>query len=56
MDLISIFESIRDIHYKIPLKWGEKDNCCSGKHEKLFNLLKKKKLRSKISCLCFLVE
>ena len=41
MDLISTFESIRDIPYRIPLKWGEEDNCCSGKHEKLFNLLKK---------------
>jgi len=41
MDLISTFKSIRDIPYKIPLKWGEEDNCCSGKHEKLLNLLKK---------------
>ncbi|MBN2421900.1 hypothetical protein JXB41_01620 [Candidatus Woesearchaeota archaeon] len=41
MNLISIFESIRDIPYRIPLKLGEEDNCCSGKHEKLFNLLKK---------------
>ena len=41
MDLISTFESIRDIPYRIPLKWGEEDNCCSGKHEKLFNLLTK---------------
>jgi hypothetical protein len=42
MNLISIFESIRDIPYKIPLNWGEEDNCCSGKHEKLLNILKKK--------------
>lgn len=41
MDLVSSFNSIRDIAYKIPLKWGEEDNCCSGKHEKLFNLLTK---------------
>ncbi|RJQ17603.1 hypothetical protein C4573_01335 [Candidatus Woesearchaeota archaeon] len=41
MSLISTFESIRDIPYRIPLKWGEEDDCCSGKHEKLFNLLKK---------------
>ena len=41
MDIISTFESIRDIPYRIPLKWGEEDNCCSGKHEKLFNLLTK---------------
>ena len=41
MELISLFNSIRDIPYKIPLQWGDEDNCCSGKHEKLFNLLKK---------------
>ena len=41
MNLVSLFNSIRDTPYKIPLKWGEEDNCCSGKHEKLFKLLKK---------------
>ena len=41
MSLISSFDSIRDIPYRIALKWGEEDNCCSGKHEKLFNLLTK---------------
>ena len=37
--LVSIFESIRDIPYRIPLKWDEEDNCCSGKHERLLKLL-----------------
>jgi len=41
MDLISTFESIRDIPYRIPLKRGEEDDCCMGKHERLLNLLKK---------------
>ena len=41
MDLISLFNSIRDIPYRIPLKLDEEDNCCSGKHEKLFKLLTK---------------
>jgi len=41
MNLILAFESIRDIPYKIPLKWGEEDNCCSGKHKQLFDLLRK---------------
>jgi len=41
MDLVSLFNSVRDIPYRIPLKYGEEDNCCSGKHEKLFNLLTK---------------
>ncbi len=36
---IIIFNSIRDIPYRIPLKWKEEDNCCSGKHERLFKLL-----------------
>lgn len=40
MDLIFTFNSIRDIPYKILLKGGDEDNCCSGKHQKLFNLLK----------------
>ncbi|MGV8161836.1 MAG: hypothetical protein ACP5N2_00710 [Candidatus Nanoarchaeia archaeon] len=40
MNLISTFESIRDIPYRIPLSWEEEDFCCSGKHEKLFKLLK----------------
>ncbi|MFC2143831.1 hypothetical protein ACFLQO_00495 [Candidatus Aenigmatarchaeota archaeon] len=39
MDLVSLFNSVRDIPYRIPLKWGEEDNCCSGKHEKLYHLL-----------------
>ena len=38
MDLISAFNSVRDIPYRIPLKWRQKDDCCSGKHKKLFNL------------------
>ncbi len=41
MNIISTFNSIRDISYKIPLKFGEEDNCCSGKSERLFNLLTK---------------
>jgi hypothetical protein len=39
MKSVSIFESVRDIPYKIPLKWGEEDNCCRGKHQKLFEKL-----------------
>ena len=39
MSLISLFNSVRDIPYRIPLEWGEEDNCCSGKHKKLLKLL-----------------
>lgn len=35
MNIIDLFNSIRDIPYRIPLKWGEQDDCCSGKHNRL---------------------
>ena len=54
MDLISLFNLIRDIPYKIPLKWGEEDNCCSGKHEKLFNLLSKRNYKVRYRVCIFL--
>lgn len=42
MDIVSLFNSVRDVPYRIPLKWGEKDNCCSGKSERLYKLLEKR--------------
>jgi len=42
MELVEIFNQIRDIPYRIPLTLEEEDNCCVGKHKKLFNLLKEK--------------
>lgn len=42
MNSISLFNSIRDMPYRIPLQWSEEDNCCSGKHKKLFNQLIKR--------------
>ena len=33
--LIRAFENIRDIPFRIPLKFGEPDNCCSGKAVRL---------------------
>ena len=41
-ELIKIFESVRDIPYRIPLSLEEEDNCCSGKHEKLLRILKER--------------
>lgn len=38
---IEIFNSIRDIPYRIPLGVDEEDNCCNGKHRKLQALFKK---------------
>ena len=54
MDLVSIFNSIRDIPYRIPLRWNEEDNCCSGKHEKLFKLLIKKDCKVRYRVCVFL--
>lgn len=39
MNLISLFNLIRDIPYRIPLKWGEQDDCCNGKHRRLLKTL-----------------
>ena len=38
-ELVRIFEKIRDVPYRIPLTLKEEDNCCSGKHEKLYKIL-----------------
>lgn len=42
MDIISIFNQIRDIPYKIPISLNKIDNCCSGKHIRLKKLLEHK--------------
>jgi hypothetical protein len=54
MDIISNFESIRDIPYRIPLRWDEEDACCSGKSEKLYNLLTKKGCKVRYRVCAFL--
>lgn len=41
-ELISLFNSIRDIPYSIALTAEEEDNCCSGKSNKLLSILTKK--------------
>jgi hypothetical protein len=41
MDIISIFNQVRDIPYKIPIDLIEIDNCCSGKHKTLKGILEK---------------
>ncbi len=41
MDLVKTFNSVRDIPYRIPLKSGDRDDCCSGKAARLFELLTK---------------
>jgi len=35
MDIVSEFKQVRDIPYRIPLTPGERDDCCSGKAERL---------------------
>ena len=56
MNKIEIFNKIRDIPYRIPLKWGEEDNCCSGKSEKLFDLLTKEGYEVRYRVCVFLWE
>jgi arylamine N-acetyltransferase len=41
MNIIKEFEKIRDIPYRIPLSLEEPDECCSGKADMLFKILKK---------------
>ena len=38
MDVSTVFQSIRDIPYVIPLSLGEVDRCCRGKHRELKEL------------------
>ena len=54
MDIVSLFNSVRDIPYRIPLDPEEEDRCCSGKHEKLFNLLKKEGFKVRYRVCVFL--
>lgn len=54
MNLISLFNSIRDIPYRIALNWGEESNDCGGKHEKLFNLLTKEGREARYRVCAFL--
>jgi len=51
MDIISIFNQIRDIPYKIPVSLKEEDFCCSGKHKKLKNILEEKGYKVRY-CVC----
>ncbi len=39
MSIIRTFEKVRDIPYRIPLSLNEEDDCCSGKHKKLYDAL-----------------
>ncbi len=41
MEIVDIFNQIRDIPYKIPVSFKEKDFCCSGKAKSLKNILEK---------------
>lgn len=40
MNIIEEFKKIRDIPYRIPLAPEESDDCCSGKSDRLFKILK----------------
>jgi len=40
VDLITEFKKVRDIPYRIPLTLEERDDCCSGKAERLYKIFK----------------
>lgn len=54
MNIINIFNKVRDIPYNIPIYYGDKDDCCSGKSEMLFNLLKSKRYKVRYRVCVFL--
>lgn len=41
MEIVDIFNKVRDIPYKIPVSLKEEDFCCSGKAKSLKNILEK---------------
>ncbi len=41
MNIIEAFEKIRGIPYRIPLRIGEEDNCCTGKIKRFKSFLDK---------------
>lgn len=47
MDLIKAFNRIRDTPYRIPLTLSEKDDCCSGKSDRLISILQKHGYRAR---------
>ncbi|MCK4554477.1 hypothetical protein KAU19_06005 [Candidatus Parcubacteria bacterium] len=54
MDITKIFNSIRDIPYKIPLSLGDKAIDCDKKHKKLFDLLIRQGLKVRFRICVFL--
>jgi hypothetical protein len=54
MDLIKIFNNVRDIPYRIPLNYEEEDNCCSGKSEKLLKMFSENGIKARYRVCIFL--
>jgi len=54
MDIITIFNLIRDIPYKIPLSLDDKAIDCDQKHKELFDLLTKHGLKVRFRICVFL--
>lgn len=50
---IDIFNTIRDIPYRIPLSSKEKDECCSGKHIQLKNIFENMGIKSRFRVCSF---
>ena len=54
MNTIKAFKIARDIAYRIPLSLDEKDDCCSGKHKLLKDILEKQGLEVRYRVCSFL--
>lgn len=54
MDLIQIFNSIRDIPFRIPLSPNDTSIDCDGRHKKLFEALSRKGLEVRFRVCSFL--
>ncbi len=54
MSVVGVFRAVRDIPYRIPLSSHEQDQCCAGKHGRLFNELRAKGYTARMRTCVFL--
>ncbi len=54
MNLIEIFNNVRDIPYELPTNINNKNNSCLGKHRKLKSLLEKEGIKARYKICSYL--